>query len=79
MKTIVHVNQHNIKHNRTGPCRLKPVFTVKDYKKNRKGYQVVIRNPETQERLGTFVYSPNKPLNCGATVWFETDNVVEVE
>ena len=34
MKTVVHVNQHNIKANAKG-AEL-PVITVKDYKKNRK-------------------------------------------
>lgn len=35
MKTIVHVNQHNIKANAKG--KDKPVLTIKTYKDNRKG------------------------------------------
>lgn len=27
---------------------------------------------------GEFVYSPDKPLSCGARLWFETDQPVEV-
>ena len=25
------------------------------------------------EEVGRFVYRPDKPLSCGAHVWFETD------
>lgn len=27
---------------------------------------------------GRFVYSPDKPLSCGARLWFETRNPIEV-
>lgn len=66
MKTIVHVNQHKVRSNaKTGASE--PVLTVKTYKANTYAHQVEIRGPS---RL---VYSPTKPLSCGARVWLETD------
>ena len=71
MKTIVHVNQHIIRKNReTGSAD--PVLTVKTYKSNRYAHQVKIDGPSR------VVYSPEKPLSCGARVWIETNAPVEV-
>jgi len=67
----IHVNQHNIKHNsKTG--NRKPVITVKTYKENIYGDTVVI---DGKTRT---IYSPDKPLSCGAKVWIETDASVKV-
>ncbi len=72
MKTIVHVNQHIIKRNsKTGDRD--PVLTVKTYKDNTYATQVRIDGP------CVVVYSPDKPLSCGAKVWIETESKVEVE
>jgi len=76
MKTIVHVNQHHIKANAKGDDL--PVLTVKDYKQNRRGNTAIIRDRDGSE-IGRFVYSPDKPLSCGAKVWFETYNSVEIK
>lgn len=71
MKTIVHVNQHAIRRNlKEGTDE--PVLTVKTYKDNRYARQVEIRGPS---RL---VYSPDKPLSCGARVWIETQAEVVI-
>jgi hypothetical protein len=71
VKTIVHVNQHIIKRNsKTG--EREPVLTVKTYKDNTYATQVRIDGP------CVVVYSPDKPLSCGAKVWIETDSNVEV-
>jgi len=71
MKTIIHVNQHVIKSNaKTGASD--PVLTVKTYKENRYAHEVNIKGPSR------IVYSPDKPLSCGAKVWIETDSEVEV-
>lgn len=70
MKTRIHVNQHNIKANaKDGGDR--PVLTVKDYKQNRKCNEVVFAS-------GRVVYSPDKPLSCGARVWIETEEPLEI-
>ena len=71
MKTRIHVNQHNIKANRKdGENR--PVITAKDYKQNRYGHEVQINGPSK------VIYSPDKPLSCGAVVWIETESDVLV-
>ena len=75
MKTRIHVNQHNIRANNKGAD--KPVITVKDYKANRKANRAEIVTAEG-EVVATVVYSPDKPLSCGAKVWIETNGVVEV-
>ena len=71
MITRIHVNQHIIRSNAKGNDPLPPL-TVKDYKKNRKAWTVDIHGPSR------VVYSPDKPLPCGAKVWIETDSEVEV-
>lgn len=72
MKTKIHVNQHNIKANsKDGGNR--PVLTVKTYKTNTYAHEVNILGPSK------LVYSPNKPLDCGAKVWIETEAEVEVK
>ncbi len=69
MKTIVHVNQHVIKKNaKTGT--LDPVLTVKTYKDNNYAHEVEIKGSSK------IVYSPDKPLSCGARVWIETESEV---
>jgi hypothetical protein len=71
MKTIIHVNQHVIKSNRKDGV-LEPVLTVKTYKSNTYAHEVVVHGPSK------VVYSPEKPLSCGAHVWMETEAEVEI-
>jgi len=71
MKTIIHVNQHEVKANvKNGTDN--PVLTVKNYKSNTYAHEVDI--------MGTskIVYSPDKPLACGARVWIETEATVVI-
>lgn len=76
MKTYIHVNQHVIKSNaKTG--EREPVLTVKTYKSNDYAHQVAILDAEGNE-VARVVYSPDKPLDCGARVWIETTNDVKV-
>ncbi len=50
-----------------------PVITVKTYKSNTYGHEVdILGNSKV-------VYSPDKPLSCGARVWIETDGEVLVD
>jgi len=75
-KTIIHVNQHEIKDNaKTG--RTKPVLTVKTYNSNDYAHEAVIKDKQGNE-VARIVYRPNKPLSCGARVWIETSNDVEL-
>lgn len=69
MKTIIHVNQHVIKRNRKDGVE-DPVLTVKTYKSNTYAHTVEILGPSR------VVYSPQKPLSCGAHVWIETNSEV---
>lgn len=71
MKTIIHVNQHVIKKNLKEGSR-EPVLTVKNYKSNTYAHEVQINGPSK------VVYSPDKPLSCGARVWIETESEVVV-
>ena len=74
MKTIIHVNQHKIKsNNKTGERH--PVLTCKTYKTNDYAHEAIIYDKEGQE-AAKIIYSPDKPLGCGATVWIETRNKV---
>ena len=70
MITRIHVNQHNVRANAKGADL--PVITVKTYKENLKCNEVLVHGPSR------VVYSPDKPLSCGAKVWIETESLVEV-
>jgi hypothetical protein len=71
MKTIIHVNQHAIRRNIKAETP-EPVLTVKTYKTNTYAHEVLIKG---QSKV---VYSPHKPLSCGARVWIETESEVEI-
>jgi hypothetical protein len=71
MKTIIHVNQHVVKANTKNGTN-DPVLTIKTYKTNNYAHAVEIKGPSK------IMYSPDKPLSCGAKVWVETQAPVEV-
>lgn len=71
MKTIIHVNQHQIRHNAKHGTN-DPVITVKTYKSNTYAREVNIKGSSK------VVYSADKPLSCGARVWVETESEVEI-
>jgi len=71
VKTIVHVNQHVIRRNIRAE-KPEPVLTVKKGRENVYAHRVRFTGP------GEVVYSPNKPLKCGARVWLETEFPVEI-
>lgn len=74
MKTIIHVNQAHIRANiRKEPDNREPVLTVKTYKTN------VYANTVSIEGPSRVVYSPDKPLSCGARVWIETEGKVTID
>jgi len=75
MKQIIHVNQHKIKKN-TKHGTDEPVLTCKTYKENLYAHEAVLKTKDGVE-IARIVYSPHKPLSCGARVWIEvdTDNV----
>ena len=71
MKTKIHVNQHVIRSNKKNGEK-KPVLTVKTYKSNTYAHEVEIKGESK------VIYSPDKPLSCGARVWIETESEVVV-
>jgi len=70
MKKRIHINQHIIRRNQKTGER-EPVITVKTYKENTYCHEVLIDGP------CKVIYSPDKPLSCGARVWVETEADVE--
>ena len=71
-RQVIHVNQHIIKANRKSGERTPPL-TMKRYTKNIKATEIAI------DGKARVVYSPDKPLSCGAVVWIETDDDAIVE
>ena len=72
MKKPIHVNRHLIRNNnQTGERN--PVITVKTSKSNQYAHEVQIDGPSK------VIYSPDKPLSCGARVWIETDSEVKLK
>jgi hypothetical protein len=69
MKKRIHVDQHAIRRNKTQGTNDPPI-SVKTYKSNMKCFRVKITGPSE------VVYSPDKPLSCGARLWIETDSEV---
>lgn len=77
MKKKIHVNQHNIKYNSKENIDKKPVLTCKNYKENKYGNNIKIYDKDGYI-CAEIIYSPEKPLNCGAKVWIETENKIEI-
>jgi hypothetical protein len=77
MKTIIHVNQHVIKANKKNGVE-NPVLTCKTYKENIYAKEVEILD-ESGNVIAKVIYSPDKPLSCGARVWIETHNEVRLK
>ncbi len=67
MKKRIHVNMHVVRKNqKTGERN--PVLTVKTSKSNEYYHEIEVDGP------CKIVYSPDKPLSCGARVWIETES-----
>jgi hypothetical protein len=61
----IHVDQHVIRRNKKNGTD-DPPLSVKTYKDNIKCRKILIDGPSS------VIYSPDKPLSCGARVWIET-------
>lgn len=75
-KTIIHVNRHKIAANKKLGCK-DPVLTVKHKKTNRYAHEVIIRDKGGEE-MARVVYRPDNPLSCGAVLWIESYETVEL-
>lgn len=68
MTTIIHVNQHVIHKNKKTGEREPPIAVRKGkYGKSKYTNEFIIDKIRV-------IYSPDKPLPCGATVWIEIDD-----
>ena len=72
MRKRIHVNQHKIRSNKKHNLN-EPVITVKTSKSNDYAHEVEINGPSK------VIYSPDKPLSCGAKVWIETESEVNLK
>ena len=77
MKTRIHVNKQRIQQNRKYGKK-DPVITCKTYKDNRYGHEAIIYGQDGKP-AARVIYSPDKPLSCGARLWIETENQVDVK
>lgn len=76
-KTIIHVNQHIIRSNKKNSAD-EPVLTVKSGKENNYAHEAEILD-EAGNLVAKVIYSPEKPLSCGARVWIETNLNVKLK
>jgi hypothetical protein len=76
MKKIIHINQSVIRANKKNGEE-NPVITCKTYKENIYAKEIEILD-EGGNVVAKVVYSPDKPLSCGARVWIETHHEVRV-
>jgi len=68
----IHVNQHIIKSNRKNGSN-NPVLTIKTTSDNIKANHIMIGD---NVRL---CYAPESPLACGATIWIETTEKINIQ
>lgn len=61
----IHVDKHVIAANRKHG-RNDPPITIQTSRGSKKAFAVDIKGPSR------FIYSPDKPLSCGARLWIET-------
>ncbi|MGK7880419.1 MAG: helix-turn-helix domain-containing protein [Crocosphaera sp.] len=64
--TYIHVNQGKLSSNRNNETR-NPVISVK------MGQKTILCHEVKIPGVGRFVYDPDYPKNCGATLWFDIE------
>lgn len=70
---ILHVNGHKLRSNRKHGTREPPIVVRKGRSgKGRYSSHIALRDA-MGNYLGSLVYQPDHPLNCGATVYLELD------
>ena len=72
-KTVIHVNQHIIRSNRKTGER-EPALTCKRKSGGpvTRAHQVAIVDEDGRE-VARVVYSPDRPLSCGAVAYIQTE------
>ena len=76
MKSKIHVNQHNIRSNKTKGTEL-PVITIKQGRKNTYCNEVEILGP-SKIIYGGHGYDVKPLLSCGARVIIETEAEIKI-
>jgi hypothetical protein len=76
MKTKIHVNQHNIRSNKTNGTDL-PVITIKQGKKNTYCNEVEILGP-SRIIYGGAGCDASPLISCGARVVIETESEINI-
>lgn len=77
MISRIHINQHKIKANKKYGTR-QPVITAKRGRLNLYGNRVDIVGDDGTV-YASIIYSPDKPLNCGATCWVESNFDIKID
>lgn len=71
-QAIIHVDQRNIRKNLKEGSN-EPVMTVIAGGKTVKAQGIEIWDESGKVLLGQFIYSPDRPLSCGARLWFKAN------
>lgn len=77
MKKIIHVHQNKIRSNLKNGTKEPPII-VRNYKEVKYGSEVELLDADGKV-VARLLYSPEKPLSCGARVWLETNLEVNVK
>jgi|TARA_R110000782_G_scaffold28885_1_gene72281 hypothetical protein len=77
MKKFIHINQLKIRSNKKHNTN-EPVITCKTYKSNDYAHNLEIKDKD-DVTVAKIVYSPEKPLSCGAKVWIETNEKIVLD
>lgn len=70
---FIHVNQHVIRNNAKTNCTEPPLILRSKNTRVKPEYASRIDLVYNNEIIGSFIYNPNKPLACGAKVYFKSD------
>jgi hypothetical protein len=77
VKVLVHVNQHIIRRNKK-MGQSEPPITVRRSRKVERCNSATIYGVDGQP-AARILYSPDKPLACGARVWIEVLGTISTE
>jgi len=81
--SIIHVYQQRIRQNKNKAPkdRLPPIIVKPTGQRGKSNYVnvVFIRNKLTGALVGALMYTPDKPLKCGATVYLELNDNYKAE
>jgi hypothetical protein len=74
MKQIIHVAQDAIRRNAKNGTN-EPAIIIRDHRWSRRVHEIELQTPDGKV-IGKMIYSPHKPLSCGARLWIELDTEI---